>query len=510
MALPKPNWLLELENAGAPLTTIDLSSIRTGSGTTGVIPLLPWDHMQGLIAVMDTHLKTLSSVNLHSLRIGDVGLATLVDRILIKDGCTIASLDLRFNAITAAGLRQAMIKISSFNFTLINWLLEENKTSHNDLSVLAGATPSSASESSTSSSPSPAKSRPGPSAVSKKAAEKKEAETAAADIREIETLSFSSIVDKYVREFLKLNADTTACIQGISTQLTLRYLLRHPRLCPTRMAKLLLSLPQVTTITIEGWIPPPPLTLRHQEKKLAKCSPEQIAMKELKRTLPGTLFGSLPKLAELKLVKCVRVDVEKSGKGTLRGIFGKSNKGASPTTKSSFVASIPLEVGAMPSLRRLTMSECGMEEITTGALTYMTQVEQIDFSYNEISAIPPQISALTNITRLFLHNNHIVDIPNELSSMRYLRELWLFDNHITKVPTELARWFPVLKDLRILSQRVEDGLVMEDTQLLEYKEQELDLITTKSSIGCLSFLGLLKLSQTPEIVIYKAPLKKKK
>ena len=94
--------------------------------------------------------------------------------------------------------------------------------------------------------------------------------------------------------------------------------------------------------------------------------------------------------------------------------------------------------------------------------------------------------------------------------MRYLRELWLYDNYITKIPSDLAKWFPVLKDLRILSQPKLEDLIIEDPELVEFRRQEEDLINTKSSIGCIGFLGMLKLSQTPEISVYKPPLGKKK
>ena len=536
----KPGWLQMLE-AGSKLVEVDLSHVRTGAGASGIIPLLPWDHMQGLVAVLEANLTTLKSLNLNSLRVGDVGLSSLIDRILTKENCAIKTIDMRHNAITASGLRNAILKLSVFNYTLCTWLLEEAGNGTESYSNYSPPKAASAFQSSlgsisenssslgpsSSSSPSSSdKSRPGPSAtlMAKREKEKKKekdddkdssngssssSNTLSSEPREISFMTFNEIVGKYVAEFLKLNTDTNAAMSGSQSHLSLRYALRHPRLCPTRMAKLSGQLNQVTYFSLEGWTPPPPLTLRHQEKKLAKLSPEQVALKELKRTVPGTLFASLPKLTELRLVKCARVDVERQKKGTLRGVFGKA-KSSSPIIKTTFVATLPPELGAMPSLRRLTMSECGLTEITPAVLPFMTGVEQIDFGMNDINVIPSQISFLTNVTRLFLQSNEITEIPTELSSMRYLRELWLYDNHITKVPPELAKWFPVLKDLRVLVQRVDDSLVMEDSELLELRRQEEDLIKSKSTIGAIGFLGLLKLSQSTSITIYKAPTKKKK
>lgn len=520
--------------AGGKHVDVDLSHVRTGAGASGIIPLLPWDHMQGLVAVLEANLTTLKSLNLNSLRVGDVGLASLIERVLTKENCAIKTIDMRHNALTGSGLRNAILKLSVFNYTLCTWLLEESGSGtetpggHSPTSNggLYSSSLGSISESGPSSSSSPAsdKSRPGPSAalMAKREKEKeKEKEskdgigsssasnTLNSEPREILYMTFAEIAGKYVAEFLKLNTDINAAISGSQSHLALRYIYRHPRLCPTRMAKLVGQLNQVTYFSLEGWTPPPPLTLRHQEKKLSKLSPEQIAFKELKRTVPGTLFASLPKLTELRLVKCARIDVERQKKGTLRGVFGKS-KSASPAIKTTFVATLPPELGAMPSLRRLTMSECGLTEITPAVLPFMSGVEQIDFGMNDISVIPSQISFLTNVTRLFLHSNEITEIPSELSSMRYLRELWLYDNHITKVPPELAKWFPVLKDFRVLVQRVDESLVMEDSELLELRRQEEDLIKSKSTIGAIGFLGLLKLSQSSSITIYKAPSKKKK
>lgn len=530
--------------AGGKLIDVDLSHVRTGAGASGVIPLLPWDHMQGLVAVLEANLTTLRSLNLNGLRVGDVGLASLVDRILTKENCLIKTIDMRHNALTASGLRSAIIKLSVLNYTLCSWLLEESGSTadsshshsytsngggfHSPLGSISEGS-SFSPHSSSSSSLSPEKSRPGPSAtlLAKREKEKeKEKEkgkedanggsnpssttgTLSSEPKEITYMTFSEIAGKYVAEFLKLNTDVNAAITGSQSHLCLKFMLRHPRLCPTRMAKLVGQLNQVTVFALENWTPPPPLTLKHQEKRLSKLSPDQIAFKELKRTVPGTLFASLPKLTELRLTKCARVDVERQKKGTLRGVFGKS-KSSSPIVKTTFVPTLPPELGAMPSLRRLTMSECGLTEITPTVLPFMTGVEQIDFGMNDISVIPSQISFLTNVTRLFLNSNEITEIPSELSSMRYLRELWLYDNHITKVPPELAKWFPVLKDLRVLVQRVEEGLVMEDAELLELRRQEEDLIKSKSSIGAIGFLGLLKLSQASSITIYKAPTKKKK
>lgn len=519
----KPEWLVVLEG-GSKLANIDLSHVRTGAGTTGVIPLLSWDHMQALLVVLEANIATLQVLNLNGLRIGDVGLGSLVDRVLTKEGCCIHSLDMRNNALTSAGLRHAILKLSAFNYTLCQWMLEENGGIAESSSAAPVSAPSS-SNSSTSSydstygaSKRPA-ARPGPSAtlVAKREKESKgekesgESGASSSGVREILSMSFQEIVEQYVADFLKLNSDACAVIRGQATLLHLKYAFGHPRLCPVRMAKLVGQLGTVMSLTLEGWIPPPPLTLKQQEKKLAKLSADQLALKELKRSVPGTLFASLPKLTELKLVKCVRIDVEKSKKGTLRGVFGmmgKSHPGA--PTKTSFCPSIPLEVGAMPCLRRLTMTECGLTEIAPAALPYMTHIEQIDFSYNEITSIPPQINALSNVTRLILNANHIAEIPKELASMRYLRELWLYNNHIVKVPSDLAKWFPVLKDLRILSQQLDESLVMEDPELLELKHQEEDLIRSKSTIGCIGFFGMLKLSQAPELVLYKTPLGKKK
>jgi hypothetical protein len=530
MEQSKPGWLALLES-GRGLTTCDLSHVRTGAGSSGVIPLLAWDHMQGLATVLEANLSTLQVLNLNGLRMGDVGLSALVERVLSKDTCLIQSIDMRHNAITAYGLRQAINKLSIFNYSITTWLLEENGSFSGSDSSNSSSSSSSSSSSTTTTDASSKRiaSRPGPSAtLSAKREKEKEKDkdshsshssSSNGEPREILNMTFQEIVDKYVAEFVRLNSETMACVKGQASHLHLKYTLKHPRLCPTRMAKLVLSLQHATSLTIEGWTPPPPLTLKSQEKKLSKLTAEQIALKEIKRTVPGTLFASLPKLTELKLVKCVRVDIEKSKKGTLRGILmmgsGKSSKSSSSSSSSSFskttfVPSIPVEVGSMPCLRRLTLSECGLDEISPTALPFMTHIEQIDFSSNYISLLPPQISSLTNVTRLLLHSNSISDIPNELSSMRYLRELWIYDNLITKVPSDIAKWFPVLKDLRILTQRVEEGLVMEDPELIEYRNQEEDLIKTKSNIGSIGFLGMLKLCQAPELVLYKTPSGKKK
>lgn len=564
MEAMKPSWLQILES-GQQLEEVDLSHVRTGAGASGVIPLLAYDHMQALVAVLEANLATLRKVNLNGLRIGDVGLSSLVDRVLTKENCQINTLDMRQNALSSSGLRQAIMKMSVLNYTLSSWMLEEtggggaesstiskestmsqgSMTTYNatfaskEMGTIAeGGAVGGSNSSSASAASSSNGTRPGPSAtmMAKKEKEKEKERvelekmtsngaspsnssssssssssgTLRSEPREITLMTFNEIVSKYVAEFCRLNTEIVAALSGTSSSLSMRFNVhKHPRLCPTRMAKLVLQLTQVTSLSIEGWTPPPPLSMKHQEKKLAKLSPEQIAFKELKRTVPGTLFASLPKLTELRLVKCGRVDMEKAKKGTLRGVFGKA-KSPSPIVKSTFIPSLPPELGAMPSLRRLTLSECGLTELTPSVLPFLSHVELLDLGINYIPLIPPQISSLSNVTRLFLHQNNLTDIPSEISSMRFLRELWLFDNHITSCPADIAKWFPVLKDLRILSQRLDESYVMDDPVLLELRRQEDDLIASKSSIGCIGFLGMLKLLQAPSITLYRTSTKKKK
>ena len=63
----------------------------------------------------------------------------------------------------------------------------------------------------------------------------------------------------------------------------------------------------------------------------------------------------------------------------------------------------------------------------------------LDLSSNQLTALPPEISKLTNLTELNLSGNQLTAIPPEISKLTNLTELRLSGNQLTALPPEISK-----------------------------------------------------------------------
>jgi Leucine-rich repeat (LRR) protein len=98
---------------------------------------------------------------------------------------------------------------------------------------------------------------------------------------------------------------------------------------------------------------------------------------------------------------------------------------------------LPPEIGALTNLTTLYLCfnqlKCIPPEI--GALTNLTT---LDLSHNELERIPPEISALTNLTTLHLFRNKFRDFPSEINALTSLTTLDLSSNKLKAIPPTIS------------------------------------------------------------------------
>jgi internalin A len=120
------------------------------------------------------------------------------------------------------------------------------------------------------------------------------------------------------------------------------------------------------------------------------------------------------------------------------------------------------------------------------SLAQLTQLQELDLSYNGLAALPNWLEQLTQLRELNISHNQLTALPNSLGKLTRLRELDVSNNKVSALPNSLDR----LRQLRMLNvsyngiERLPDAL-SRLTQL-----QELDLSGNKLS-GLPDLLGQL-------------------
>jgi len=69
----------------------------------------------------------------------------------------------------------------------------------------------------------------------------------------------------------------------------------------------------------------------------------------------------------------------------------------------------------------------------------LANLEELDLSAYELTALPSQVSLMVNLRRLFLSGNMFTKFPKEIFSLNKLEYLDLSFNHFTQLPREIAR-----------------------------------------------------------------------
>ena len=144
--------------------------------------------------------------------------------------------------------------------------------------------------------------------------------------------------------------------------------------------------------------------------------------------------------------------------------------GAQVSSVSS-VLSMPDQLGALTSLRLLTLRKCGMKEISS-SLGSLVHLQRLDLSENKIREFPTQ---------------DMVDIDGDfvsvgcLHTLRRLRVLILSENRLKYLPASLGR----LSDLKQLD--------VSNNRISSLEDDQIDALTTQMKGLCVSTSHVLKL-----------------
>ncbi len=120
---------------------------------------------------------------------------------------------------------------------------------------------------------------------------------------------------------------------------------------------------------------------------------------------------------------------------------------------------VPDEVADLPWLRRLFLGRAAearkkaefqltetekkscnaVRALPARVLVALSGLEVLDLSFNQLTALPPEIGRLTALTHLWLYGNQLTALPPEIGRLTALTHLWLHGNQLTALPPEIGR-----------------------------------------------------------------------
>jgi small GTP-binding protein len=191
-------------------------------------------------------------------------------------------------------------------------------------------------------------------------------------------------------------------------------------------------------------------------------------------------------------------------KELLQIIEQAANKGVTSLDLSGKkLTALPPEIGQLTNLTELYLYHNRLRAVPP-EIGQLTNLTWINLSYNDLRAVPPELSQLTNLTLLDLSFNHLRAVPPELSQLTNLTLLDLSYNHLRAVPPELSQLTNLtqldLRNNRLTSPPPE--IVEQGTQpILSYlREQSPNsqqqwvsklLVVGEGGVGKTSLLGAL-------------------
>ena len=108
------------------------------------------------------------------------------------------------------------------------------------------------------------------------------------------------------------------------------------------------------------------------------------------------------------------------------------------------IESVPPEIGGLANLERLHLGYNGIKIGGDGLKSVppeiggLANLKLLDLSDNEIESVPPELGGLTNLLWLHLSANEIESVPPELGGLANLKLLDLSGNELESVPPELG------------------------------------------------------------------------
>ncbi|MEH2307470.1 leucine-rich repeat domain-containing protein, partial [Nostoc sp.] len=147
------------------------------------------------------------------------------------------------------------------------------------------------------------------------------------------------------------------------------------------------------------------------------------------------------------------------------------------------ITQIPEAIAKLTNLTQLDLSFNPITQIPE-AITNLTNLTELNLCSNKITQIPEAIAKLTNLTELNLCSNKITQIPEAIAKLTNLTQLYLNVNKITEIPEALAN-LTNLRELHLNGNQI--------TQILEALAKLTNL--TLLDLSC------NKITQIPEAIV---------
>ncbi|PJF39486.1 MAG: GTP-binding protein [Phototrophicales bacterium] len=112
------------------------------------------------------------------------------------------------------------------------------------------------------------------------------------------------------------------------------------------------------------------------------------------------------------------------------------------------LSALPPEVVQLANLTHLYLSYNQLSALPP-EVVQLANLTQLDLSANRLRALPPEVVQLANLTHLNLSGNQLSALPPEVGQLANLTQLYLSDNQLSALPPEVMQ----LKKLRILDLR---------------------------------------------------------
>ncbi|MEV4639071.1 COR domain-containing protein [Actinoplanes sp. NPDC049548] len=102
----------------------------------------------------------------------------------------------------------------------------------------------------------------------------------------------------------------------------------------------------------------------------------------------------------------------------------------------SGLTSLPPEISQLGDLQRLYLIHNDLAELPPG-IGHLVNLTELDVRSNKLSTLPAEIGRLDQLEELYLDDNRIVELPREMGLLARLRNLDLEGNRIAQLPAEL-------------------------------------------------------------------------
>lgn len=113
------------------------------------------------------------------------------------------------------------------------------------------------------------------------------------------------------------------------------------------------------------------------------------------------------------------------------------------------------------------------------SVDWAANLRRLDLSFNDISSLPPEISALSNLRELWLQSNPLTHLPTELYRIKPLEVIDIRNTRVADIPPEYSK----LDSLFELDYR---GTPAAERYLLEHGVETSNIFQLKATLHALS------------------------